>query len=659
MASSTEAWTQAKVSRRSLLAAAGAVGAAVAVGAPAHASDQARDAHGSHRYVDVQLLSITDWHGFLLGAPGDHSVIHGRHGRAYEVGGAAYMAAHLKRLRDGRRNSIFFSAGDNFSGWQFDTSIFCDEPTIEALNLMGLEFSTAGNHEFDRSPAMITQHMEEGVPFLVVGRDASFVDSSGRLFRGANFSHYSANVKWLASGASVLPGCNIRYVIGPCGRNIPIGFIHVTTIGTPRFSTSYLPAVTATSEIEAINRIASRLRAQGVNAIVLSMHEGADADGDFTGGVNPSGPAYEIALRASPDIDVIIAGHWHTQFNIMLPDPLGRLRPFVEAGCYGQLINEINLKIDPLTGGVVRELTVSTNHPNSRTTIAPDPEMQKLVSYWQRKATRRADSVIGRQSGSFLRTRNDTGQSPMGDLIADWALWAGRRPSDRARDGNRHRNVPADLALVPTAPRLGESVIVGGLIHDRARNGAITFAQAWQAVGYGNPIVTAWVTGTQIHDALEQQWTTRPDGLIQYSPLAVSGNVHYSFNPLASVGSRVEPDDVVIGGVPLAPGKRYRLAALAYTFLGDDGYPALTSCEEPYTHERDFESFVSFVRQAGTLSPLPTNRVTALYPGDLVPDLGEIVEPIAPLFPDGTERSRQQAAIVATHKPDGAVYPPC
>ncbi len=79
------------------------------------------------------------------------------------------MAAHLERLRDGRRNSLFFAPGDLFSGWEFDASSFADEPTIEALNAMGLDFASAGNHEFDKSATFLTSHMADGDAFPVVG----------------------------------------------------------------------------------------------------------------------------------------------------------------------------------------------------------------------------------------------------------------------------------------------------------------------------------------------------------------------------------------------------------------------------------------------------------------------------------------------------------
>ncbi|MFE1772181.1 bifunctional metallophosphatase/5'-nucleotidase [Streptomyces sp. NPDC059008] len=598
------------IGRRSFFTAAGALATASAIGSDAYATGHARDAGTADEYVDVQLLNITDLHGYLQGAPGAHSVITGAGGKQYTVGGVAYMAAHLERLRDGRRNSLFFAPGDLFSGWEFDAAAFADEPTIEALNAMGMDFASAGNHEFDKSATFLTSHMEDGDGFPVVGRDDDFEDSTGRRFQGAKFPYYSANIVWNASGELVLPPYNIEYVDAGGGRRLPVGFIHLTAIGTESFPGSYQPGLRTLDELETANRCARALKSRGVNAIVLSVHDGAVAGSDFSSGKNPSGPAYELALRASPDIDAIVTGHWHNAFTMMLPDPEGTPRPFVEAGCYGQLVNEINLRLDPDTGAVIRELTTSVNHPNTRD-VTPDPELRSIAAYWANYGSRRASSRVGTQTGSFTRRRNAVGESTMGNLVADWALWAGRQPLGPMDDPADHPNTPAELAVIAVAPRVGQAVIAGDLIRDEAADGAVTFGQAWNAVGFGDPIMTVTVTGRQIHDALEEQWAPTTGGSLGFSPLAVSGNVRYTFDAAGKVGRRIDPAEVFIDGAALDLGRRYRLAAPSYTLINQDGFSAFTGFTAPVRHTRDFESFITFVRTRELLEPAPLNRVSA------------------------------------------------
>ncbi|MEW9518961.1 bifunctional metallophosphatase/5'-nucleotidase [Streptomyces tubercidicus] len=631
------------IGRRSFITAAGALATASAIGSNAYATGHARDAATADEYVDVQLLNITDLHGYLQGAPGAHSIITGAGGKTYTVGGVAYMAAHLERLRDGRRNSLFFAPGDLFSGWEFDAATFADEPTIEALNAMGLDFASAGNHEFDKSAKFLTAHVEDGESFPVVGRDDAFPDSTGRRFRGAEFPYYSANMVWNANGELVLPPYNIEYVDAGGGRRLPIGFIHLTAIGTESFPGSYQPGLRTLDELETANRCAAELKSRGVRAIVLSMHDGAVAGSDFSSGSNPSGPAYELALRVSPDIDAIVTGHWHCAFTMMLPDPDGVPRPFVEAGCYGQLVNEINLRLDPDTGAVIRELTTATNHPNTRDVT--DPDLKSIAGYWADYGSRRARSRLGTQSASFTRQRNAVGESTMGNLVADWALWAGRQPLDPMADPAAYPNTPAELAVIAVAPRVGQAVIAGDLIRDAQTGGTVTFAQAWNSVGFGDPIMTVTVTGRQLHDALEEQWAPTAGGGLGFSPLAVSGNVRYTFDAAGAVGRRIDPAEVFIDGKALDLTRRYRLAAPSYTLINQDGFSAFTGFTAPVRHTRDFESFISFVRTKKQLTPAPLNRVAvknAHVPGART---GTVTQRQQLLQPDGSVVPRPEAAL--------------
>ncbi|MFD8983962.1 bifunctional metallophosphatase/5'-nucleotidase [Streptomyces sp. NPDC059564] len=596
--------------RRVFLTAAGAVGVRAVTGSAAAATRAALDAVSGAGYVDVQLLNITDLHGYLSAPPDRDSVITGAGGRKYTVGGVAYMATHLKRLRAGRANTFFFAPGDLFSGWEFPAFTLSDEPTVEALNLLGLDFATAGNHEFDRTPGFLVQHMEQGRPYEGEGSTNTFPDSRGRRFHGADFRYYSANAVAGPGGATVLPPYHIEWVRAPGGRQLPIGFIHLTALGTEQFSNSFQPGLTTLDELTAANRCAAELKARGVNAIVLSMHDGAVAGSAFDSGTDPSGPAYDLALRVSADIDAIVTGHWHCAFTMMLPDPAGRLRPFVEAGCHGQIVNEITLRLDPATGAVVRELTTSTNHPNTRD-VTPDPEMGKLVDYWKGYATRHAATTICRQRASFRRALSAAGESTMGNLVADWALWASAQPPDSFDTSPRPQGGRADLALIALAPRTGRSVINTDLLLGSATEDPVSFERAWRAVGYGSPLVTATVSGRQLHDALEQQWALDAHGTLTYAPLAVSDNVRYSFDAAGPVGDRVAPADVLIGGSALRLDGTYRLVTSSYTLTGQDGFPALGGFREPARHRRDTDSFPAYVAARGILVAVSTGRVAA------------------------------------------------
>jgi 5'-nucleotidase len=94
------------------------------------------------RTVDVQILAINDFHGALLPPSGSG----GRIGST-NAGGIEYLATHL-RMRE-TKNTLFLSAGDLIGASPLISALFHDEPTIEALSLLGMDYSAVGNHEFD------------------------------------------------------------------------------------------------------------------------------------------------------------------------------------------------------------------------------------------------------------------------------------------------------------------------------------------------------------------------------------------------------------------------------------------------------------------------------------------------------------------------------
>src|SRR6478752_6621670 len=97
------------------------------------------------RSVDVQLLAINDFHGNLRPPTGSSGFV-----GSTLAGGVEYLATQIKTLEatnpDG---TLEIAAGDLIGASPLISAAFHDEPTIEALNALGLDISAVGNHEFD------------------------------------------------------------------------------------------------------------------------------------------------------------------------------------------------------------------------------------------------------------------------------------------------------------------------------------------------------------------------------------------------------------------------------------------------------------------------------------------------------------------------------
>jgi 5'-nucleotidase len=193
----------------------------------------------------------------------------------------------------------------------------------------------------------------------------------------------------------------------------------------------------------------------------------------------------------------------------------------------------------------------------------------------------------------------------MGELGADLCLWSASRRG------------PADFGLVAAKPITGSNAVAGTLRYARGTNpydadGVILYGEAYSQLGYENPILTVTLTGQQIHDALEQQWQTNADGTVRYGPLNFSANVRATFDTRRPVGDRVDPAAFRIDDAPLDLARTYRVAALAYTLIGADGYKAFSGFTEPYRNGRDHEEFIDYLRAHPVLTPSARDRITRL-----------------------------------------------
>ena len=104
------------------------------------------------------MLGINDFHGRL-------EPPYGRGG----LGGAAQLAGLVDQLRAENPNTLFLSAGDNIGASTFISAIDQDNPTLDALNLMGLDAAAVGNHEFDKGMADLTGRVTDRADFPYLG----------------------------------------------------------------------------------------------------------------------------------------------------------------------------------------------------------------------------------------------------------------------------------------------------------------------------------------------------------------------------------------------------------------------------------------------------------------------------------------------------------
>src|SRR5471032_1961400 len=174
--------------------------------------------------VELRILAINDLHGNLR-PPGGGIAIADAADRTKKIavpaGGVAHMATLVGQLRAGAKNSIFVAAGDLIGASPFLSAMFHDEPSIEALSMMGLEVAAVGNHEFDEGKDELLR-MQNG------GCHPVDKCQGPHPFAGARFHYLAASTIDKDIGNTIFPPYEIKAFEG-----IPVAFIGLTLKGMP------------------------------------------------------------------------------------------------------------------------------------------------------------------------------------------------------------------------------------------------------------------------------------------------------------------------------------------------------------------------------------------------------------------------------------------
>ena len=523
--------------------------------------------------VELRILAINDFHGYLQPPPGGIRIPdpNDKSKRiAVKAGGAEHMATLLKQLRQGAKNTIFVAAGDLIGASPFPSALFHDEPTIESLSMMGLEVASVGNHEFDEGKDELVR-MQNGGCHPV---DKCLGPHS---FAGAKFRYLAASTIEKSTGKTMFPPYAIRQFEG-----IPVAFIGLTLKGTPKL---VLPVGVADlefkDEADTVNALVPELKARGVEAIVVLIHEGGFPTGDNNECPGISGPIVDIVKKFDKAVDVVISGHTHQAYVCEID---GRL--VTSGDKYGTLVTAIDVRLDPPTRDII---SARADNVIVRTAVyARDPEQTALIASYDKVAAPIANRPAGSITDTLSRSPNDAGESVLGDIVADAQLDATRDEKD------------GDAVIAFTNP--------GGVRTDIAKkaDGTVSYADVFASQPFRNQLVT--LTGAQIKDALEQQWLDPKRPRI----LQVSKGFNYAWDGAKPYGERVLVDRMSLNGQPIDPAKSYRVTVNNYLAVGGDGFTLLKEGTGQQFGIYDVDALYGYFRANSPIAPTAPGRIARM-----------------------------------------------
>ncbi len=577
--------------------------------------------------MNIQILSFNDFHGNLeppAGSSGrvvvDHRIDPAT-GLPVDVtvdaGGAEYLATHLKQARVGHGgNTLTVAAGDIVGASPLLSAAFHDEPTIESMNKLGLDVTAVGNHEFDEGYKEL-QRLQRGGCIADGPQGANNQNScAAHEFEGADFDFLAANVVYKGTtrsheqGEPILPA----YVVKQVGA-ARIGFIGMTLKDTPSIVTaSGVQGLRFLDEVKTANALVPVLKAQGVNAIVVLIHQGGLPDKqqwtdpatgtsypvnptyDYTCGgggslIPASSPILPIAAKLDPAIDLIVSGHTHQPYVCDVKDPAGNPRMLTSASSFGRLFTDTELVYDKRTNDIVRSSVDSANMVVTRD-VPLDKPQTALITTYKRLITPIASKVLGHITADVKQsTPTAAGETPLGDLIADAQV---ADPS--VVTGGQ---APVVAFMNPGGIR-GDLVAASSPYGEPA--GDVTFGEAFTVQPFNNYMVSMTLTGQGLYDLLTQQVTGANAGARK--TLQVSKGFSYTMSPTGPVDG-----SVAINGTPVDKAASYRIVANNFLSDGGDGFAAFAAGTGKYFGGLDINAFAAYLPTVSPYTPATPSRI--------------------------------------------------
>jgi 2',3'-cyclic-nucleotide 2'-phosphodiesterase (5'-nucleotidase family) len=533
-------------------------------------------------FKTIQILDISDYHGQLvpltdtsdnLAAPGANP--------AFTIGGSAFLKPWFDRFQALEPSrTITVAAGDSVGATPPISAFFGDTPTIDIMNLMGVDLDGLGNHNFDKGQ----QYLRE------------------TLIPRADFKYVSANVIDPATGEPPAEWSKSRNFTLD---GIKIGIIGFTNEDAPTlvFPDSFDPFV-VTNATDAVNKRASQLDKSKIGTIVAMGHLGATA-GTLTA---PTGPVVALADALSK-VDVVIGDH--TDQQVLSRRSNGTL--LVENRSKGLRFTRVSLVIDPATG--VPVYTTADFHRPWTIGITPDAAIQAEIDDLTTQLQPILGTVVGQSSKAIPRAdqcgtgNGRTCESLVGDVV-----------TDSMRD--RYAPIGVQFAITNsgglrdalTCPAAGGGV---GFCPAAAQPPfLITRGQILAVLPFGNVVSTVSITAAELKAFLENGVSLAP--AVEGRFPQVSG-LCFTYDVALAAGSRVTGAvlanaDGTCSATPVSlTTGTYKVAINDFMASGGDGYPKVTVKPDYATQDIMDQVLADYVTARSPLSPFvlgpPNGRI--------------------------------------------------
>ena len=389
--------------------------------------------------VTLTIVGTNDLHGFVLAKDG--------------AGGLALLGGYLANLRRVGHPTVLLDGGDAFQG-TLESNLNEGEMVVGAYGALGYDAMAIGNHELDYGPVG---------PDVTPRRPGD--DPRGALLARIKQARYPILSANLADGSG-RPIARSSVMIERGGMKI--GVIGLTTIDTPQSTIdANFQGLQMLPLVETANAEAARLRAQGAQVVLITMHAGAKCK-DLADGSTCEGELVDAAPRFR-GIDAIVAGHTHAPVATRLSGI-----PVIESYAYGRAFGRIDLTLEAgkvVAAKIFPPEEVKEGAAYEGAPVVAEAAIAALIRPYADTARARRDEKLGVRVVERIKKAYDT-ESALGNLLVD-LIRAGRPGVDLAMNN-------------------------GGALRNDLAAGELTYGAFFESYPFDNMLATVRISGADL-----------------------------------------------------------------------------------------------------------------------------------------------------------------
>ncbi|MFG1701297.1 bifunctional metallophosphatase/5'-nucleotidase [Nonomuraea sp. NPDC049309] len=500
--------------------------------------------------------------------------------------GLAKVSSLVNKIRAerGADHTLLFDSGDTIQGTPLAyyyakiepiTATGPIHPMAKAMNAIGYDAVTLGNHEFNY-----------GLPLL-----ATWIEQMKAPVLGANAVHAE-------TGQPAYKPFVIKTMKVKGEKPIRVGVLGLTNPGVAIWDKANVEGrLRFTDLVESAKKWVPVIRGQGADVVVVTAHAGDDGMSSY-GDELPVENASAMVAEQVPGIDAVLFGHAHNEVpeRFVTNKVTGQQVLLSEPSKWGQRLSVLDFQLTKERGKwVVTGKAATTLNTN---TVPEDPKIVELLKPQHEATIGYVNKVVAKSAQELSAAESPYKDTPILDYIQHVQV-------ETVKQALPDNTLPV---LSIAAPFSRSAVFPAGDI--RVRDVAGLYV-------YDNTLMAVKLTGAQIKEYLEYSAKyfnqlapgepvdvsklTNAGGTPDYNYDQLSG-VSYDIDVAKPVGRRIA--NLTYEGEPVADDQEFVVAINNYRQSGGGGFPHVTGAEVVYNAQVEIrQALIEYATEQGTIDP--------------------------------------------------------